>query len=57
MANMEKTVKSVVAKQGEFHKWMLEVEAMVLEITDTLKNIQAKVDWFNDKKTWWRIDK
>jgi hypothetical protein len=26
MVNMEKTVKSVVAEQGEFQKWKLELE-------------------------------
>lgn len=35
MVNMEKTVKSVMAEQGEIQKWKLEVEAKVLEITDT----------------------
>jgi hypothetical protein len=50
MANMETTVKSVMAEQGEFQKSKPEVEAKVQEIADVLITIQGKVDWFVEKQ-------
>jgi hypothetical protein len=50
MANMETTVKTVMAEQGEFRKWKPEVEAKVQEIADVLITIQGKVDRFVEKQ-------
>ena len=50
MANMETTMKTMMAEQGEFRKWKPEVEAKVQEIADVLITIQGKVDRFVEKQ-------